>query len=193
MFHVPTGDLVSVNGSSKVAQCLLYRAAILATCYRPSASVLFDGNIPTLTGLDGNMWASQLLTLHTLNTFTVIFLDFTNALGYVGVERVTMVMFNCPEWGIYVTTVGVSVAPTATDKLSAVGDLLLTINSTSCDSLVTFSAPLNTTALIVALYFNFHPDADWMHLAFSSPSSSPVTTDVTSSTNCESMIIMCSY
>ncbi len=33
-------------------------------CNTPRSSVLFDG-IPTLTGLDGNMWATQLLTLNT--------------------------------------------------------------------------------------------------------------------------------
>ena len=32
---------------------------------RPNSTVLFDGNISTLTGLDGETWASQLLTLQT--------------------------------------------------------------------------------------------------------------------------------
>ena len=36
-------------------------------CEASTSSVLFDGNIPTLTGLDGDMWASQLLTLQIRN------------------------------------------------------------------------------------------------------------------------------
>ena len=40
----------------------------LSRCDAPDSSVLFDGNIPTLTGLDGDMWASQLLTLQKTNT-----------------------------------------------------------------------------------------------------------------------------
>ena len=84
-----------VNGSSENGNCSL----ILTTCNDPSTSFLQDGSIPTLTGLDGDMWASQLLTM---NNTTDITFDFQATPGYVGVARVEVVMFNCPEWGISV-------------------------------------------------------------------------------------------
>ena len=39
--------------------------------------VLFDG-IPTLTGLEGDMWTSQLLTLNTFTSSASITFDVTN-------------------------------------------------------------------------------------------------------------------
>ena len=71
-------------------------------CDTPTSSVLFDGNIPTLTGLDGDMWASQLLTLQTTNPANRdIPSDFTGTSNYTGLKRIELVMLNCLEWGIY--------------------------------------------------------------------------------------------
>ena len=54
----------AINGSSRDGHCLRYSNTETAIhCFTPSTSVLFDGHIPTLTGLEGNTWASQLLTL----------------------------------------------------------------------------------------------------------------------------------
>ncbi len=92
---------MSVNGSSEDGNCSL----IAATCNEPTTSVLQDGVIPTLTGLDGDMWASQLLTINGDSHTTPITFDFEAAPGYVGVERVEVVMFNCPEWGISVDSI----------------------------------------------------------------------------------------
>ena len=50
----------SVNGSSATGNSSNYTSG---ACNDPASSVLFDGHIPTLTGLDGDMWASQLLTI----------------------------------------------------------------------------------------------------------------------------------
>ena len=63
-------------------------------------SFLYDGVIPTLTGLDGSEWASGLLTLNTSAASTRITFNFTNTPAYGGVESVRVVMFNCPQWGI---------------------------------------------------------------------------------------------
>ena len=71
----------------------------------PTSSVLFDGNVSTLTGLDGDMWASQLLTINTTANTAEITFDFTDTPDYTGVERVEVVMFNCPEWGISVRAI----------------------------------------------------------------------------------------
>lgn len=65
-------------------------------CYEPTTSVLFDGRTPTLTELDGYMWASELF-VNSLGSFRA---DFTHIPGYIGVRRVEIVMFNCPERGI---------------------------------------------------------------------------------------------
>ena len=70
-------------------------------CETPTSSVLFDGNIPTLNGLNGNMWASQLLALQIHNRSGIeIISDFT---GRFGVERVELTI----EWGTAVQVVGI--------------------------------------------------------------------------------------
>ena len=68
-------------------------------CLTPTSSVLFDENVPTLTGLDGDMWASRLLTINTTANTAEITFDFTATPDYTGVGKVEVVMFNCPEWG----------------------------------------------------------------------------------------------
>ena len=50
-------------------------------------SVLFDGKVSTLTGLDGNLWASQLLTINTTANTAEITFDFTDTPDYTGVEE----------------------------------------------------------------------------------------------------------
>ena len=106
-------------------------------CEAPTSSVLFDGNIPTLTGLDGDMWASQLLTsqLLTLQTHNPsgieIISDFT---GRSGVERVELVMFNCPEWGIAVQAIRILRATSISSTRKPIGTIRPII--TSCNSLV---------------------------------------------------------
>ncbi len=58
-------------------------------CREPTTSVLQDGIIPTLTGLDGNMWASQLLTINTTESSIDISFDFRNIEpSYNGMSRV---------------------------------------------------------------------------------------------------------
>ena len=47
-------------------------------CNAPRSSVLLDG-IPTLTGLEGDMQASQLLMLNTSTSSGSIIFDFTNS------------------------------------------------------------------------------------------------------------------
>ena len=91
---------ISVNGSCPTGNCLNVTVGTVTTCVQPTSSVLFDGRVPTLTGLDGDMWASQLLTIQTGDASTDITFDFTDTHGYDRVERVEVVIFNCPQWGI---------------------------------------------------------------------------------------------
>ncbi len=69
---------MSVNGSSEDGNCSL----IVTLCNEPTTNVLQDGIIPTLTGLDGDMWASQLLTINTDRPTTDITFDFEATLGW---------------------------------------------------------------------------------------------------------------
>ena len=151
---------VSVNGSSAIGHCSsVTNSSGIITCTDPTSSVLFDGHIPTLTGLDGDMWASQLLTLRATTTLvTDIAFDFSDS---VVVERIEVVMLNCPEWEMGVQTV------TLFDQQPAV---LATFNLTitSCDSLVRVCLALPTTSITYqgfTLLFSFSPNSDIVHLA----------------------------
>ena len=94
---------MAVNGSSNTGRCSPFILSnTRQTCIASTSSVLFDGNVPTLTGLDGDMWASQLLTINTTANTAEITFDFTTTPDYTGVGRVEVVMFNCPEWEISV-------------------------------------------------------------------------------------------
>ena len=67
---------VSESGSSETGRCFNV-SDFGRVCNAPRSSVLFDG-IPTLTGLEGDMWASQLLTLNMSTSSASITFDFTN-------------------------------------------------------------------------------------------------------------------
>lgn len=93
-----------MNGSSASGYCSdVTTNGVSSTCLDPASSVLFDGNIPALTGLQGNMWASQLLTIRS--GLAVLEFDFTGTPNFVGVRRVEMVLFNCEQWEISVRSI----------------------------------------------------------------------------------------
>ena len=85
-YNFPSSVLRSVNGSSAVGLCSSATVGLSSWCHTPNTSVLFDGNIPALAGLDGDMWASQLLTLRAKVRSVTIYFDFTATPGYAGVE-----------------------------------------------------------------------------------------------------------
>ena len=96
-----TGNCSSVTSISGISRC-----------NAPTSSVLFDNNVPTLTG---DMFASQLLTLQlmqdTMPTQRELIFDFTGTSTSFRVERVELVMFNCPERGIAVQNIRLLTAP----------------------------------------------------------------------------------
>ncbi len=151
---------MSVNGSSENGNC-----GTAGICNEPTTSVLFDGITPTLTGLDGDMWASLLLTINTDSPTTDITFDFQVTPGYVGVERVEVVMFNCPEWGISVDSIILYGSNTPT----LIGNILATISPTitSCDSLVRvcISRSVSSTLTPLTLRFQLSLASTWVHLA----------------------------
>ncbi len=152
---------MSVNGSSEDGNCSL----VVTICNEPTTSVLLDGIIPTLTVLDGDMWASQLLTINTDSLTTDITFDFEDTTGYVGVRRVEVVMFNCPECGISVDSIILYGSTTTT----SIGNALTTINPniTSCDSLVRvcISESVSSTLTALTLRLQLSPASTWVHLA----------------------------
>ena len=158
----------------------------------PTSSVLFDGNVPTLTGLDaGDMWASQLLTINTTANTAEITFDFTRTPDYTGVERVEVVMLNCPEWGISVRTISLFSAP------SISGSRNFQTNSpttTSCDSLVRvcISNTVSSIRPVLSLVFNLPLTSNWVHLAevtfYASGSTCPPDTIITPLSTSSSII-----
>ena len=156
IFHIGT----RVNGSSPTGNCRIWnRSNEVTVCRQPTSSVLFDGNrLPTLTGLDGNMWASQLLTINTKDPSTTVTFDFTDTPGYDGVQRVEVLMFNCLQWGIgssFIFLLG------ADDRSPVAMRTILT----SCDSLVRVCISATVSQPVLTLRFVLHPNSDWLHLA----------------------------
>lgn len=151
----------SINGSSAAGHC----SAV--TCTAPTSSVLFDGVTPTLTarGLDGDAWASQLLTLEMSgeSATTEISFDFTGTANHVRVERVEVALFNCPQWGVSVSTIAVSGADSTAGPTSQL--YVSPPLPTSCDSLVRVCMPVTTTRKVLALQFAASRDTDWVNLA----------------------------
>ena len=147
--------LARVNGSSDIGNCSsVSHGGVRSTCTDPTSSVLFDGVIPTLTGLDGDMWASQLLTLQ--RPMPSINIDITTP-----ISRIEVIMFNCPEWRISVQSI--SLRDNDGIVIGSSGDL----NSiTSCDSLVRLCVPATAiNPLVVRVQFDLDTDSNWVHLA----------------------------
>ena len=137
----------------------------MTTCFQPpNSGVLFNGHVPTLTGLDGDMWASQLLTINTVESLTNIIFDFTDTPGYVGIQRVEVVMFNCPQWGIGTTTIHLNGA-TARGQPFNVFDSTSISSLTSCESLVRACLSAFISRPLIGLQFTLDQDSDWVHLA----------------------------
>ena len=175
-------DLLAVNGSSSTGRCSNFITSITRqTCISPTSSVLFDGNVSTLTGLDGDMWASQLLTINTTANTANITFDFTDTPDYTGVERVEVVMFNCPEWGISVRLIQLFSATSISRSRAFVTSI--TPTTTSCDSLVRVCISGLIVRSVITLVFTLPSTSKWVHLAevtfYASGSTCPPDTIIT--------------
>ena len=170
-----------VNGSSATGHCSnVNGSATTSSCTDPTSSVLFDGVVPTLTGLDGDMWASQLLTLHSTGSIKVAFSFSIIQIVRLGVE---VVMFNCPEWGISVQSVKLNDIPATGNNMNSI---------TSCDSLVRLCVPAtDINSLVVTVQFDLGTDSNWVHLAevtfyddsTTCPPDTTITTEMNTATN----------
>ena len=142
----------SVNGSSPTGNCSnSHLSGELMTCLQPNSSFLFDGRVPTLTGLDSDMWASQLLTIRSINgriDISSSFIEETTLIpdsDNVTIERVEVVMFNCPESS---QSISLEISVGNQEMLSYITQKDLG-SVTSCDSLVRVCISVNTNSLQV--------------------------------------------
>ena len=128
-------------------------------CLNPRTSVLF-GAIPTLTTLDGDQWANQLFTLK--GPSTEITFDFTGVSDYTGVEKIEVVMFNCPQWRIELDTISILDSSTSAGSRHSIGSIISTATA-SCDSLVRLCTnETSSSQSFITLSFT---DFNWVHLA----------------------------
>ena len=157
---------MAVNGSSSIGRCSNFiRSNLRKWCLTPTSSVLFDGNVSTLTGLDSDMWASQLLTINTAANTAEITFDFTATPDYTRVRRVEVVMFNCPEWGISLRLIQLLSATSRSGSRNFATSISPT--TTSCDSLVRVCLYYNVSSTRQVLTLVFTPllTSNWVHLA----------------------------
>ena len=147
----------SVNGSSATGNCSNYANG---ACNDPASSVLFDGHIPTLTGLDGDTWASQLLTIQEPSV--LILFDFTDTPNYTGVEAVEVVAFSCLEWEIAADEITLAINPS---NLFIIAGQFISTDTGSCEHLVRYCIQGKSTQTLLTLKFNLKTSDDWLHLA----------------------------
>lgn len=135
-------------------------------CQNPRSSVLLDSVIPTLSGLDGNQWARQLLTINIMDSAAEVTFDFTTTGNYVGVMQIEVVMFNCPQWRIGTNTVSIYGSTSVSDPRRIVG-YINSISATSCTSLVRVCTDVeySTSLPVLTLHFPTSPGLDWTHIA----------------------------
>ena len=177
--------MVSVNGSSITGRCSnVTNSSGTSNCTDPTSSVLFDGHIPTLTRLDTDIWASQLLTIAiepiSLSSNPEITFDFNATPNFSRLGRVEVVMFHCPQWGI------------GTETIQALNSNMINIGNmeadsiTSCDYLVRTCIMVPSSSQTLSLRFDLPAISHWVHLAeiifHTDTSSCPPNTIVTGAT-----------
>ena len=166
-YTLSSSEIVSVNGSTQDGHCngATLVSPGMVVCPMPQTnSFLYDGVIPTLTGLDGSEWASGLLTLNTSAASTRITFDFTNTSDYTGVASVRVVMFNCPQWGIGTSNIKILVPGVSSTDIF-LGDIIPAM-LTSCDSLVSMcTTDISTSLHIISLEFTLADNSDLVYIA----------------------------
>ena len=130
-FVIPS-SAVAVNGSSATGNCsiiLRFTDTGTPTCINPTSSVLLDGVVPEFIDKEDDMWARDLLTLQstTSNSSNILFIF--NIPDNTGVGRIEVVLFQCPQCGIYVDSISI------TDIDNTVLGIT-NLSLSSCDSLV---------------------------------------------------------
>ena len=165
MYYPPV--IKSVNGSSASSICLnpvviTTKKISVGLCTNTTSSVLFDGNIPTLTGLDGDDWASQLLTIEKTSSANLTQDDLLLEVE-ISISRIEVVLFNCPQWGVATHTVIVNEINNSVPKILSNKSISTTL--TSCTSLVKVCVIAETELPLVSMRFLPFLGSTWVHLA----------------------------
>ena len=163
-FSFNTLGVLAANGSSATGGCssIQLNRDRRSTCLSPNSSVLFDGVIPTLTALDGNTWANQLMILYRpwfgYNNFII-----DTATSGTTIGRVEVTIFNCPQWGtgVYRLTIQqYNTISSAYETIAAVHPSVL-----SCDSLLRVCVMVNTSSTQLSLTFNRFRSIRYVHIS----------------------------
>lgn len=125
---------------------------------------MFDKEIHTIQPTEEN-WARELATLSAPAVASINF-----HLGDIGdsrINRVEVVMFNCPWWGIGIETIAINY-PVRLEVLG--GETVATAHPTiaSCESLVKVCIPCtecDTARQLIGMDFRTLSGSSWVHLA----------------------------
>ena len=160
---LPTQTLQSLFGSQTTGRC-----TSIADNICNGTSVLNDGIIPALSGVidcPQSQWANQLLTMRrSFDRSAGINISFE--VEPVNHDRMELVVFNCPERGIYTPMVRVyidtSFMPESLGHLNTNQSLL----RTSCDHLIRFCVEFNGAVSVpsLALEFPYQNNSDFVFL-----------------------------
>ena len=151
-----TVNPLSLDGSSDSGNCSSFVITREGqTCNTPRNSILFDGVIPSLTGINNSMcWASQLLVLQRTITITFTFTQPMDVNGtdirYPGVGTIEIVMFNCPSR--QVGAPAILILDGIANKITILRQITIR-QHTSCDSLVRICVHYTTGVRVIGLAF----------------------------------------
>ena len=133
-----------MNGSSRIGNCSLEQNSV---CFNPTSSVLLDGVVPEFIDKEDDMWARDLLTLQSTTNVGIEF-RFNDLPENTGVGRTEVVLFQCPQCGIYVDSI--SIISTTNVVVGS-----RNISLSSCDSLVRVCIEVNDQGSLSSLFVNF--------------------------------------
>lgn len=166
-YDFPTLGIKAVNGSSGTGGCSSISAPNLdatSTCNTPSSSFLFDDQIPTLTELDGDTWADQLMVMGYPEYGSSSSFQINSYISYASVGRVEVTVFSCPQWRIGVNYIGISYSTSSSRSASYSYIPGVSFSVFSCDSLVRVCIPVSFYARKIRVNFGGYGHTG-MHIA----------------------------
>ena len=208
MYKISINPL-SLDGSSGSGSCYFVNTSKGQICNTPYTSVLFDGVIPSLTGINNSMcWASQLLTLSGATTITFNFTQPTNANGteisFTAIATIEIVMFNCPSRRVGADAI--LILNGTTNKIDVLTQITIK-QHTSCNSLVRICVDMPTSLNAIGLgfldplyyiylaevifYSNTNSDCINGPVTTSTSSTTPTCSSITTPTDIKGIILIC--
>ena len=171
---LPHDSLVSLFGSDVSGRCTNISEGIegdsIAIC--DGTTVLNDGIVPTLNSISDDtqsQWAAQLLTMNrTSSGVANIPLSFQVGSDTNVHDRLELVVFNCPQFGIHTPAVEIFVDTSFRPETEGFqfSQASVVLQSTSCDHLlkfcIKFGARLST--LYYTISFPYQNDSNYVFL-----------------------------